>query len=248
MARRRKPINFEAIKSGDKTEILRACEDLLRKYPTGPNGNLKKEDYNPHYWKGAVLADGKRTGLGLEDDEHWGYTAAQVWTIFSAMGITGETAGEWDLRRVLYDYYTCSGAGYTRKSRRLSNRYGNLYSREFKSGRLGDMIFDVRMDIKREQGEGTLSGGSVAIVAKNEAEAKQVATVMFAHVSEPRWGSFVKVGGVEFLTGRNSEFCSDIANDIARQQELIKTAQRKIDLLQTQIEAIELYNVGAFAE
>jgi hypothetical protein len=248
MARRRKPINFEAIKSGDKTEILRACEDLLRKYPTGPNGNLKKEDYNPHYWKGAVLADGKRTGLGLLDDEQWGYTAAQVWTIFSAMGITGESAGEWDLRRVLYDYYTCSGAGYTRKSRRLNQRYGVLYGREFKSGRLGDMIFDVEMVIKRKEGEGTLRGGKVAIVARNETEANQVAKVMFAHISEPRWASFVKVGGVEFLTGRNSEFCENINNDIQRQKEIVELAQAKIALLQTQIEAVELYNLGAFAE
>ena len=110
------------------------------------------------------------------------------------------------------------------------------------------MIFDVRMDIKRREGEGTLSGGTVAIVARNEQEANQVAKVMFGHVSQPRWASFVKIGGVEFLTGRNSEFCTEIAADITRQQEIIERAQKKIEQLQTQIEAIELYNIGAFAE
>jgi len=247
MARRRKPINFEAIKTGDNTEIGRALEDLLRKYPTGPNGNLKKEDYLQHMWKGAVLSEHKHQELGLADDERWGYTAAQIWTIFEAMGCTDETVGEWELRRCLPRYYTCAQAGYTRKSRRLSNRYSDLYRREFNSGRLGDMIFDLQMEIPRAT-KSDLRAGKVSIVARNEEEALQVGKVMFAHVSKPRWASFVQRGGAAVLTKRNLTNVSEIEEQVARQKKIIEDAENQIALFQTHMEAVELYNINAFAE
>ena len=247
MARRRKPIDFKAIKDGNRDELKRAITDLLRKYPTGPSGNLKQEDYCTMVRHGDVeLHEYKIKKLGLREKEAHGYTMSQIWCIFEKMGIVGDTTGEWDLRWALERILECGKAGYTRKSRRLARGYSHLYSQEFKSGRLGDMIFSLRMDV--DPAGYDMNCRDVKVVAMNDSEAMQIGKVMFGHISTPRYANFVKRGGPEVLVNENKKCIEFVDTKIQGFKKEAEHLAKKIFLLETHKEAIELYNINAFAE
>ena len=248
MARRRKPINFDLINSGNKEELVRVIEDIRKKRPCGPKQDLHAEDYE-NRWDGAYLDEAKALARGVRR-EGGGYTNYQIYQIAKALGCTGSYVDEWTIRRALsekvYDY-SLSGAARTRRTNRLVERMRGGYRDAIRNGDIGDAVFSVMMQKYNENGGGR-TDYRVQVVARTDEEAKTIATTLFGYaLGEVRHAEFIKEGTASDTMKQNEAARLRAATAIEEKEKMIAKLTASIDDLHAAREAIAMYSISAFS-
>ena len=238
MARRRKPINFDLINSGNKDELKRVLEDLAKKRPCGPEQRLHAEDYE-ECWDDSAQLPGDRPHSG-------GYSDIQCYNIAKLIGVTGAHVDEWDVRqglRELYGWGHFGKSALTRRSRRLRKRLGHGYRVAVSEGMIGDSIWHVSM-------RNTDAGADfeIAVVASSQDTAKQISESLFGFaLGEVRYTEFQKQGDASGCQAKNTRARERAERMIADYKSRIAMLQKKVEVYEAATEAIDMYSITAFA-
>ena len=248
MARRRKPINFDLLTSGDKDELLRVVEDLRKKRPCGPAQDLHAEDYE-NYYNDARLKDSIQENRNVRASGG-GYTNYQLYQIAKTLGVEGTYVDEWAVRRSLVENvygYEMSPAARTRRTNRIVERLRGGYRDAIRNGDIGDSVFSVSMSKYNENGSGR-TDYRVRVVAKTDNEATTIASTLFGYaLGEVRCSEFVKEGNASDTMIVNEDARKRTVRQIEEKQKAIAKLQAGIADLEAAGEAISMYSISAFA-
>jgi hypothetical protein len=271
MARRRKPINFDLINSGDSKECLRVLEDLTRSRPYGASQQLKDSHYkdNPYSyssrdWNSWILESafaGEETGQWNSDTTGWfGYTDEQLYQVALMLGCSGTSASDWDIRsglRMKADWY---GKKNTMRGTKLVPRLQKAYKRWIENPSISEKVIQVQ--IRQDHRGSTYEqrdwsyNPSVFFRACGEEDAKLVFRTLFSHVwpetdDKYRGGileaNFIQMGDESATVSGNTETIQDLKKRLAKMQEEKERTENIMEELQAGIEALELFNISQFA-
>jgi len=248
MARRRKPINFDLLTSGDKDELVRVVEDLRKKRPCGPQQDLHAEDYENYYGTTAYLKEEIQGKRGVRR-EGGGYTNYQLYIIAKVLGCTGSYVNDWTLRNALREKvygYGLSAAATTRRTNRLTERMRGGYRDAIRNGDIGDSVFDVYM---RSTSDGRSSQDyQVQVVARSDQEAETIATTLFGYaLGSVSSTDFVSEGTVSDTMTKNEKARQKTVSYIEGHRARITKLQAEIADLEAAGEAISMYSISAFS-
>ncbi len=248
MAKRRKPINFDLLLSGDKDELVRVIDDLRKKRPCGPAQDLHAEDYESSWDNTAYLNDTIQESRKVRR-EGGGYTNYQLYTIAKVLGCEGSYVDEWAIRNALSEKvygYGLSAAARTRRTNRLTARLRGGYRDAIRNGDVGDSVFGVYM---RSTGEGRSSQDyQVQVVAGSDEEAETIAATLFGYaLGEVHSTNFVKEGTASDTMHQNERARKKTINNIEGKRTQIAKLQAEIANLEAAGEAISMYSISAFS-
>ena len=248
MARRRKPINFDLLTSGDKDELVRVIDDLRKKRPCGPQQDLHAEDYENYYGNEARLKD------SIQDErkvrrEGGGYSNYQLYTIAKVLGCEGSYVNEWTIRTALREKvygYGLSAAGTTRRTNRIAERLRGGYRDAIRNGDVGDSVFGVYM---RSTGEGRSNQDyQVQVVARSDQEAETIASTLFGYaLGDVCSTDFVSEGTASDTMKQNEKARQKTVSYIEGKRNQIAKLQAEISDLEAAGEAISMYSISAFS-
>ena len=247
MARRRKPINFELINSGDKSEIRRVLDDLRLKRPCGPEQNLHAHNYEDRSWETPTLRGNPDT-MTL-DVQGGGYTDLQLFQVAKAVGIEGDSVSNWDLRWKLDNVWPdIRKAGLTRRTNRIAGRLSGPYRRAIREGKVGESVFRVRM--QRDHEAYHLRGrADVFVNAIGQNEAETVANTLFGYAcGHAAHAEFVSTGGMGDCVAGNEKTRNILHKQIVKAHAEIKKAQEQIEAWETSREALGMFTLSRMSE
>jgi hypothetical protein len=248
MARRRKPINFDLITSGNKDELRRVCDDLRLKRPCGPNQDLHAEDYTNYYDGAAHLSATIQESQGLRR-EGGGYTNYQLYTIAKAMNCTGTYVDDWDIRRALLNVYghNMSQSASTRRTNRITERLRGGYRSAIQNGDVGDSVYGVYMRTERTK-DRCRQDYQVQVVASSDQEAQTIASTLFGYaLGEVQSTDFVKEGTASDTMTMNEKARQKTLSYIGTKRDEIAKLTNEINDLEAAGEAISMYSISAFS-
>ena len=246
MARRRKPIDFNKISSGDNDELRRVCDDLRLKRPCGPKQNLHAEDYENN-WNGACLKE-STTNDGVLRTEGGGYTNYQLYMIAKALDITGTYVCDWTLKSSLTTIYNheLSASALTRRTNRLNERLRGGYRDAIRNGDVGDSVFGVYM--RSTANDRSNQDYQVQVVARSDGEAETIASTLFGYaLGEVHSTDFVKEGTACDTMNVNEKARKKTVDSIQSKRNLITKLHAEINDLEAAGEAISMYSISAFS-
>ena len=240
MARRPKRIDFNAIEDTTHPEHKRhrdaMIDDLLRKFPRGPECKLTREDYVESYYDIYLEPEKVPTGGNREG---CGYTRMQLYILNASLNCDGS---EWTWRQKLWNIYPALGrAGYTRRSRRLERRTSRSVQSVMESGLPG--IYRVTFD-------GSGRRHPVHIWAESPAMAEMVAkTSVGPSYGDISWThvQFVRKGGAHELMGLNTKTQDRISNETEGMKKEIAKLQAKLEMFELRSAMIDMYSINAVA-
>ena len=247
MARRRKPIDFDLLTSGDKDELVRVIDDLRKKRPCGPAQDLHAEDYENYYGNEARLKDSIQESRGIRR-EGGGYSNYQLYTIAKVLGCTGTYVNDWTIRTALREKvygYGLSGAAQTRRTNRLTERMRGGYRDAIRNGELGDSVYGVYM---RTNGEGRSNQDyQIQVVARSDEEASTIASTLFGYaLGDVCSTDFVQEGNASDTMTKNEKARQKTISYIDAHRARIIKLQAEIADLEAAGEAISMYSISAF--
>ena len=246
MARRRKPIDFDLLTSGDKDELVRVIDDLRKKRPCGPQQDLHAEDYED-CWEGARLSEAIQESRKVRR-EGGGYSNYQLYTIAKVLGCTGTYVNDWTIRTALREKvygYGLSAAGTTRRTNRITERLRGGYRDAIRNGDVGDSVFGVYM---RTNGEGRSNQDyQIQVVARSDEEASTIASTLFGYaLGDVCSTDFVQEGNVSDTMTKNEKARQKTVSYIEGKRKQIAKLQAEITDLEAAGEAISMYSISAF--
>jgi len=248
MARRRKPINFDLLTSGDKDELVRVIDDLRKKRPCGPQQDLHAEDYENYYGTTAYL-NGEIQETRSVRREGGGYSNYQLYTIAKVLGCTGSYVNEWTIRNAITEKvygYGLSAAGRTRRTNRITERLRGGYRDAIRDGDIGDSVFGVYM---RSTGDGRSSQDyQVQVVARSDQEAETIAATLFGYALGTVCSTdFVSEGTASDTMTQNEKARQKTVSYIEGKRSQIAKLEAEITDLEAAGEAISMYSISAFS-
>ena len=248
MARRRKPINFELITSGDKSELTRALDDLRLKRPCGPNQDLHAQDYEDHCYGVPRIINRKYSD---RSDTAGGYTDLQIFQIAKACGVSGDSLCTWKMKYQidgLNIWPTLRQGGWTRRMNRLGERMSQPYRRAVREGKVGESVFCVRMQ-RDHQDYNMRERNDVYVNATGEAEAEAIANTLFGYaLGHAANCAFISTGGLGDCVSGNEKTRIEIAQRVKKAQKQIATLHEQIESWEASREAIGMFTLSRMSE
>jgi len=241
MARRPKRINLEAISDtthkDHKKHVMALVEDLLRKFPRGPECALVAEDYC-HHWSGHPQLIGHEHESGTQ--RSCGYDDLTLYRFCAGISVDG---GEWDFSWKVKEWYPNLGKnGVTRRSRRLAHRIESAYRRVMRAGRPG--IYRVDWEGRRSYGT---AGNKMYVHAESSEMAKMIAktSVGPSYPDLEPSAYFEAEGCPSTLMGKNNSTVAEIKRKAEELELQIKNAQAQIELLELRAAMLQTYSITA---
>jgi len=208
-------------------------DDLLRKYPRGPLGSLRKKDYRSETFHDYMTNDDAvRIVAGVDN---YGYDKLTLFDLdlHSSYAIHGY------LKKRLYSEVVMTGG-----------RKGNLSK---KTKRLWYRIRDIVWDVKKDGGAGVYkvyTGYSDTlghVYAKNKDDASEISSMFFGHLTDSYQTikvEFIKLGSPKSITKFNSEIISQLASSIESNQSTIEFYTDKITRMSATMQALTSVEKG----
>lgn len=238
MARRPKRINLEAISDSThkdhKKHVMALVEDLLRKYPRGPECTLTAKDYHNDWTGHPTLSSSDR-----ESGVNCGYSDLTLYRFCTAMQVDGT---EWDFKFKVRNWYHDLGKnGVTRRSRRLSHRVEGAYRRTRRAGRPG--LYEVTFSDPDHYS----NRHRMFVHAENSEMAVMVAkcSVGPAFPSHECAANFEEEGCPSTLMGKNAKMVRDIELKIVAAHETIKKMKKDIEIFELRAAMVQTYSISA---
>jgi hypothetical protein len=248
MARRRKPISFDLLISGDKDELVRVIDDLRKKRPCGPQQDLHAEDYENYYGNDAHLNDSIQEKRKVRR-EGGGYTNYQLYTIAKVLGCEGSYVNDWTIRNAISEKvygYALSAAARTRRTNRLTERLRGGYRDAIRNGDVGDSVFGVYM--RSTADDRSDQDYQVQVVARSDDEAETIASTLFGYaLGEVSSTDFIREGTASDTMKQNEKARQKTVSHIEGKRNMITKLQAEITDLEAAGEAISMYSISAFS-
>ena len=206
-------------------------DDLLRKFPLGPNKTLTRDDYYTT-WDGHPK---------LRDDsgeiQHHADACGYPDLVLYRLGLQG-----WELRQyVMQRWPELKAAGITRRSNRLAKRVEAAVGRVRRAGLPG--LWKVSYGWEDYKG--------AVLFAENKAHAVQQANMFFGPAfggAEIREASFVAEGSVFDITKHNKRHRNDLTNRKTKVKDSLKRLQQQLEQMEFLETTHEIYNIEVIAE
>ena len=237
MARRPKRIKVELLndlsKEGYLPVVDQIVDDLLRKFPRGPDCALLRSDYRESYHSGPVLGE-EQHGHTVQG---CGYADLTLYRMCQALNIDGS---EWDWKHYVRRRFPhLRQTGITRRSRRLGNRVETACRNIRRLGLPG--IYEVSFGWQN----------NVQVYAENSAMAEAAATTSlgWAYAGEgSASASFKREGNPSEVLGLNDKAITKEAKQADQCREQIAKLQKQIETHEARSMAITTYSVACVTE
>jgi len=238
MARKSKkfPIN---VKKHTKEVFAQIVEDLLQKFPKGPNGVLTKDDYD--YWNTDPCVKHEVAGK----DTICGYKFIDLYRAIIASGLTHTkrpTSSENYEDVVTALYPKCRRRAITRRSRRLACRIGNAVRSIIREGLPG--IYMCTWGYSETQ--------KIRMYAQSSEDASHQFKLFFgpacpkSEISYVR-ASFLREGSALELMSINQKPMKACDREIAILEAKIENIKKEIEDFNTKKSFIEMYSANCMA-
>jgi len=209
----------------------RIIDDLIRRYPKGSTGKLKKDDYeideNYNYERCVYVKDVVCTDTSAS----WGWSKEA----FFDMNLHSHDAVERYLKQRFYEDEVTHRGGYGSKRATLTRQTRRIWDR------ISHGIKQVKSDglkgVYRVSAAGYRSQSLGHIFAETKDKAQNIAAVMFAHIltdDNRRYGGsgisaeLVSRKNIKGAVSRNSTFFKQIEAEVSNQQKRIINIEKEI--------------------
>tara|TARA_Y100000310_G_scaffold343134_1_gene449390 strand:+ start:2572 stop:3264 length:693 start_codon:yes stop_codon:yes gene_type:complete len=205
-------------------------DDLLVRYPRGPNKKVKKEDYEQTEDYDYDVNRYRKYVHTTPSSTHYGYDPGVIFD----MGLHTQRQVEKYVHKRFYASLGWLSSGHTAGRTRKTNR-------------LWERISEVITDLRKMEIPGIyLLGGSYRsqrlghIYSAGPTEAIATGKVMFSHVMENKHmtATLVSRSGIDKILSFNKDIYSEVRSEIKRQKEQIKSIQEGIEKSQARLETM----------